>query len=113
MNLIFLTTCLCGIFSYKVAMQELSRVFRDRPMSPLETAVWWTEYVLRIDSSNDYIVPLSVYQPWWKRRQIDIWMVTGVIVMVTVYAMLKILRLWFKMLRMIWNFKSLSKKKTL
>ncbi|CAG7831702.1 unnamed protein product [Allacma fusca] len=31
---------------------EASRRFTDRPMSPVDTAVWWTEYVLRHDTSH-------------------------------------------------------------
>ncbi|XP_034660454.1 2-hydroxyacylsphingosine 1-beta-galactosyltransferase-like [Drosophila subobscura] len=32
---------------YARKAKELSQCFKDRPMSPLETAVWWTEYALR------------------------------------------------------------------
>ncbi|KAH8356389.1 hypothetical protein KR084_009556 [Drosophila pseudotakahashii] len=32
---------------YRLRAQEMSQLFRDRPMSPLDTAVWWTEYALR------------------------------------------------------------------
>ncbi|KAH8268644.1 hypothetical protein KR026_011231 [Drosophila bipectinata] len=32
---------------YALKAKEMSFSFRDRPMSPLETAVWWTEYALR------------------------------------------------------------------
>ncbi|KAH8278829.1 hypothetical protein KR018_010144, partial [Drosophila ironensis] len=32
---------------YTIRAKEMSQSFRDRPMSPLDTAVWWTEYVLR------------------------------------------------------------------
>ncbi|KAH8385668.1 hypothetical protein KR200_006616 [Drosophila serrata] len=32
---------------YAQKAKEMSESFRDRPMSPLETAVWWTEYALR------------------------------------------------------------------
>lgn len=32
---------------YALRAKEMSLSFRDRPMSPLETAVWWTEYALR------------------------------------------------------------------
>lgn len=28
-------------------MQELSRLFRDRPITPQEAVVYWTEYVIR------------------------------------------------------------------
>ena len=34
-------------FSYRQNAQKLSRQFRDRPQTPLETAVYWTEYVIR------------------------------------------------------------------
>ncbi|KAH8241267.1 hypothetical protein KR032_005718 [Drosophila birchii] len=32
---------------YAARAKDMSKCFRDRPMSPLETAVWWTEYALR------------------------------------------------------------------
>lgn len=32
---------------YKEKITELAETIEDTPMSPLETAVWWTEYVLR------------------------------------------------------------------
>ncbi|KAK3929059.1 UDP-glycosyltransferase UGT5 [Frankliniella fusca] len=33
--------------SYQQSAKALSERFRDRPMSPLDTAVYWTEYVIR------------------------------------------------------------------
>ncbi|KAI8045765.1 UDP-glucosyltransferase 2-like isoform X1 [Drosophila gunungcola] len=32
---------------YALRARNMSNTFWDRPMSPLDTAVWWTEYVLR------------------------------------------------------------------
>ncbi|XP_062123422.1 UDP-glycosyltransferase UGT4-like [Drosophila sulfurigaster albostrigata] len=32
---------------YTLKAKEMSKRFRDQPTSPLEAAVWWTEYVLR------------------------------------------------------------------
>ncbi|KPU80574.1 uncharacterized protein Dana_GF27075 [Drosophila ananassae] len=32
---------------YAARAKNMSQSFRDRPMSPLDTAVWWTEYALR------------------------------------------------------------------
>ncbi|XP_030374414.1 UDP-glucuronosyltransferase 2B10 [Scaptodrosophila lebanonensis] len=37
---------------YSRQAKDLSRRFRDQPMSPLETAIWWTEYVLRHDGAH-------------------------------------------------------------
>jgi glucuronosyltransferase len=32
---------------YRENAQRLSRIYRDQPLTPLETAVFWTEYVIR------------------------------------------------------------------
>ncbi|XP_017015591.2 UDP-glycosyltransferase UGT5-like isoform X2 [Drosophila takahashii] len=32
---------------YTLRAKKMSKTFKDRPMSPLDTAVWWTEYALR------------------------------------------------------------------
>ncbi|XP_062122451.1 UDP-glycosyltransferase UGT4-like [Drosophila sulfurigaster albostrigata] len=33
--------------TYALKAKEMSKRFRDQPISPIETAIWWTEYVLR------------------------------------------------------------------
>ncbi|XP_034113087.2 UDP-glycosyltransferase UGT5-like [Drosophila albomicans] len=33
--------------TYALKAKEMSRRFRDQPTSPIESAIWWTEYVLR------------------------------------------------------------------
>lgn len=33
--------------SYKTSMQRLSTLHHDRPMSPLDTAIFWVEFVMR------------------------------------------------------------------
>jgi len=32
---------------YRENVQQISRIFRDQPRTPLEQAVYWTEYVIR------------------------------------------------------------------
>jgi glucuronosyltransferase len=32
---------------YRENAQRLSRIYRDQPLTPLEQAVFWTEYVIR------------------------------------------------------------------
>ena len=36
-----------GCHSFRKSIQALSEMFRDRPQSPLETAIFWTEHVIR------------------------------------------------------------------
>jgi hypothetical protein len=44
-------------------------------MAPLETAVWWTEYILRADSKQlELMKPLSMNQSWFQRKLIDVWL---------------------------------------
>lgn len=35
------------LHSYKEKAQEASSAFRDQPMPPLQTAIFWLEYVIR------------------------------------------------------------------
>ena len=53
-------------------MQEVSTFFNDRQIDPLETAVWWVEFILR-NKHNPFIMPLGAYQPWYVRRSLDVW----------------------------------------
>jgi glucuronosyltransferase len=34
-------------YRYRENAQRLSRIYRDQPLTPLEQAVFWTEYVIR------------------------------------------------------------------
>lgn len=56
----------------KERVMELQRLFRDRQNTPLETAVWWVEYVLR-NPDVSHLRPAGFNQNWFVRRQIDVW----------------------------------------
>lgn len=57
--------------SYKQKAKELSEAFRDRPMSPLETAVYWTEYVIR-HKGAPHLRSAAVGMPWYQYYLIDV-----------------------------------------
>lgn len=65
-------------------MNTLTKIFKDRPMPPLENAVWWIEYLLRHEDVNQFIVSPSIQQPWWKRRQIDVWLTASLLIFLVV-----------------------------
>lgn len=64
-------------------MKKVTEIFKDRPTPPLENAVWWIEYILRHDDTNEFLRPPSVNLPWWKRRNVDIW-VTATLIFVSI-----------------------------
>lgn len=37
---------------YKQTAKKMSQLFRDRPMTPLQTAIYWIEYVIRYDGAK-------------------------------------------------------------
>lgn len=55
-------------------------------MTALKTALWWTEFVLKHEQEdlNKFLRPYNVDQSWIQRRQLDAWLLIGVIVSVTI-----------------------------
>lgn len=63
--------------------RKLSKAFRDRPMKPLETAVWWTEYIGR-GNGLPYVRSERVNMSWYERNLID---VAAFLIAITVLAL--------------------------
>jgi glucuronosyltransferase len=50
---------------YRENAQRLSRIYRDQPLTPLEQAVFWTEYVIRHQGAphmRSAVLDLTWYQ---------------------------------------------------
>ncbi|XP_046663503.1 UDP-glucosyltransferase 2-like [Homalodisca vitripennis] len=56
---------------YKQNMRKLSQQFRDRPMTPLQTALYWTEYVIRHQGAP-HLQPASVSLPLYQYFLLDV-----------------------------------------
>ncbi|XP_015369149.1 PREDICTED: UDP-glucuronosyltransferase-like [Diuraphis noxia] len=56
---------------YRQKAKKLSEAFRDRPMSALETAVFWTEYVIR-HKGAPLLRFATVGTPWYQYYLIDV-----------------------------------------
>lgn len=61
-------------YRYRQKAKELSVAFRDRPMSPMDTAVYWTEYVIR-HKGAPHIQSAAVRMPWYQYYLIDVLLV--------------------------------------
>ena len=59
-------------------------------MKPVESALWWTEYILRFDDHSN-LKPLGMHQNWFVRRSLDVWSFVGIFVLIVVYLLTKIL----------------------
>ena len=51
--------------------RQLSKAYRDRPATPVETAVWWTEYVGR-GNGVPYLKSEGSKMSWCKRNLVDV-----------------------------------------
>ncbi|XP_069682316.1 UDP-glycosyltransferase UGT5-like [Periplaneta americana] len=57
--------------SYRENAQSVSRAFLDRPMSPLNTAIFWTEYVLR-HKGAPHLRSAALDLTWYQYLLIDV-----------------------------------------
>jgi glucuronosyltransferase len=58
-------------------MKKLSRAFRDRPQSPLDTAIFWTEYVIR-HRGAPHLRSAAMDLAWYQYLLLDVIMVLTV-----------------------------------
>ncbi|ERL86463.1 hypothetical protein D910_03869 [Dendroctonus ponderosae] len=59
---------------YRLRAQELSRLFHDRPMKPMETAVYWIEYVIR-NKGAEHLKLGSLKLRWFEYYMVDVLLV--------------------------------------
>jgi len=57
---------------YKNNCVKTSKLFKDRQNGPLETALWWTEHVLRHKGTVN-LRPDRINEAWYMRRSLDVW----------------------------------------
>ncbi|CAG9821215.1 unnamed protein product [Phaedon cochleariae] len=74
---------------YRLRIQESSKILDDQPMTSLEKAVWWTEYVIRHNGTKILRSP-TADSPWWEYFLLDI-LGIFVIVLFICYKMMRYL----------------------
>ncbi|XP_044063465.1 UDP-glucuronosyltransferase 2A2-like isoform X2 [Siniperca chuatsi] len=57
--------------SYRTNMQRLSRLHRDQPMKPLDTALFWIEFVMRHKGAA-HLRTESYRLPWYSYHSVDV-----------------------------------------
>lgn len=80
-----------NIFRYKRNARRVSKAYRDRPMTPLQTAIYWIEYVLRHEGAYHLRSPAR-NMPWYQYHNYDVYLLLHLIVLAVVYTLYKSLR---------------------
>ncbi|CAG9768855.1 unnamed protein product [Ceutorhynchus assimilis] len=73
---------------YMRQAKYVSQVFHDRPMKPLETLVYWVEYVIR-HKGADHLKLGGAQLPWYKFYMVDVIVFLVLIILATPYLMIK------------------------
>jgi len=74
-------------YSYRENVQRLSRIYRDQPLTPLQQAVYWTEYVIR-HKGAPHLRSAALDLAWYQYFLLDVIAVLALVavcVLVAVY----------------------------
>lgn len=72
-------------------MKELAELLKDQPMTGLERAVWWTEYVIRHKGAEHLRSP-AVDIPFYQYFLLDVIGFCVVVLIVVVYLIFLVIR---------------------
>lgn len=84
-------------FRYRENAQRLSKAYRDRPATPLETAVWWTEYIAR-GNGNPYLHNEAADLAWYQRHLIDVALALIIVFALLIYILFRLMKLALSLL---------------
>ncbi|KAM3849261.1 UDP-glucuronosyltransferase 2A3-like [Diretmus argenteus] len=85
--------------SYRDRMRHLSDLHRDKPMHPLDSAIYWIEFVMRHKGAS-HLRTESYKMPWYSYHSLDvIGFLMAVLVMLTTAAVGSIRLLCFQLCR--------------
>jgi len=78
--------------SYAERAKIISSNFRNRPMTPLETSVWWIEYVLA--NGNEFTKSPATNLSWFVYHSIDVMLLLGSLAISAIYGLILLLKIW-------------------
>ncbi|XP_047437458.1 UDP-glucuronosyltransferase 2C1-like [Mugil cephalus] len=79
--------------SYRMNMQRLSRLHRDQPITPLERALFWIEFVMRHKGAA-HLKAESIRMPWYSYYSVDVALFLGgamLLILLTVFIFIRCL----------------------
>lgn len=86
-----------NFFSFNKKAKELSERFRDRPLPPLDTAVYWVEYVAR-HKGAPHMRTAAVGMPFYQYLLLDVIAFLAVVLFVFFYIFYFVTKALFRKL---------------
>lgn len=90
---------------YKENMNRLSAIHRDRPMSPLDTAIYWTEYVIRHKGAY-HLRSAAVNLSWYQYLLLDVLAFVVIVTIVTLYIFYRLIK--FLIIKLVFTSKNVN-----
>lgn len=82
--------------SYRKAMQRLSGLHRDRPIEPLDNAIFWIEYVLR-NKGAMHLHSVGYDLPWYIYHGVDVVLLLFTVSCLSVWMFIAVCRIMWRM----------------
>lgn len=77
---------------YKKKAKEIEERFKDRPMDPLDTAIYWIEYVIR-HKGADFVKNPALKMSWLEYTMLDVYAFIIIVIILIVVGIVKLLTL--------------------
>ncbi|TSM60513.1 UDP-glucuronosyltransferase 1-1 [Bagarius yarrelli] len=81
--------------SYREKITELSQIHRDRPIEPLDLAVFWTEFVMR-HGGAEHLRPAAHQLNWVQYHSLDVFGFLLFVLVVVVFIIIKTCKFCFR-----------------
>lgn len=99
-----------NVDSFRDNMQRMSRLHRDQPMTPMDQAIFWVEYVMR-HKGAPHLRTEAYKMPWYSYYCVDVFLVFLMLVSLLFFSTYGIFKLCCKSKGKSNQQKTLTKKK--
>ncbi|XP_055916179.1 uncharacterized protein LOC129949013 [Eupeodes corollae] len=93
---------------YLKAVTKFSKLYTDRPLSPRESVIYWTEYVIRHRGAKHMQSPV-IHMNFFQKNSLDVIVFIGVILYLSFVIMRKMFKIFYRTIFMVCSRESCSK----
>lgn len=71
---------------YSNKAKEISAIFKDNPVDPMDTFVWWVEHVIKFRGAK-YLKSHAIDMSFFTYLLLDVWLANLFVVAITVFVL--------------------------